>query len=342
MTTTSPAVLETHAEWRAKDVADPAIYTERLTETELGELDTALRHAQGVSDDLFDITKDEFPLPTFSKRLKAIERELIDGRGFVLIRGIDREKYNNDEMCMLYWGIGMHLGQPWPQNKYGHYLGDVTDQNKAIDDPTARGNELGGIPLEFHSDGSDLVGLMCLQKAKEGGTSAVCNALAIHNDLVREAPELAAEMYNVQPYDFRGENAEGQKSWYGIPAFSEMDGRLFIRYIRAYIRASQRHDDAPCITPLAEEAMQKIDAMTQDGTYNVYMDLEPGDMQFINNYHVLHGRKAYTDDRQTGQIRHLKRLWLATEVLKERPPHFRANTGSHWGKKKVISRLDAE
>lgn len=340
--TTDIQVLEPHAEWRASDVSDPELYTEHLSEAELAELETALRHAEAQSTNLLEITAEDFPLPTLSSRLKEIERELIDGRGFVLIRGLPRDKYNNDEMCMLYWGIGMHLGQPWPQNKYGHMLGDVTDQGKAMDDPTARGNELGGIPLEFHSDGSDLVGLLCLQKAKEGGTSAVCNALAIHNDLVRETPELAAELYNAQPYDFRGEQGEGQKSFYSVPAFSQMQGRLFIRYIRAYIKASQRHDDAPRITPLAEAAMQKIDAMTQDGSYSVFMDLEPGDMQFINNYHVLHGRKSYVDDRETGQIRHLKRLWLATEVLQDRPPHFRSNTGSHWGKKKVISRLDAD
>jgi hypothetical protein len=64
-------------------------------------------------------------------------------------------------------------------------------------------------------------------------------------------------------------------------------------------------------------------------------------MQFINNYHVLHGRTPYQDDRESGRIRHLKRLWLQTDVLADRPPHFRNNVSSHWGAKKTISRLDA-
>ena len=59
-----------------------------------------------------------------------IERELINGRGFVLLRGIPRERYSQAEMEMLYWGIGMHLGAPWPQNQFGHVLGDVTDHGK--------------------------------------------------------------------------------------------------------------------------------------------------------------------------------------------------------------------
>ena len=71
------------------------------------------------------------------------------------------------------------------------------------------------------------------------------------------------------------------------------------------------------------------------------MDFQPGDMQFINNYHVLHGRTAYEDNRAVGKIRHLKRLWLETEVLAERPPQFVNRMGSHWAKTLTISRMDA-
>jgi alpha-ketoglutarate-dependent taurine dioxygenase len=67
------------------------------------------------------------------------------------------------------------------------------------------------------------------------------------------------------------------------------------------------------------------------------MELRPGDMQFINNYHVLHGRTAYVDDRQGGRVRHLKRLWLETSVLDSRPAHF-ANR-SHWSAKRTASRM---
>jgi hypothetical protein len=68
------------------------------------------------------------------------------------------------------------------------------------------------------------------------------------------------------------------------------------------------------------------------------MDLLPGDMQFINNYHVFHGRTAYEDERDTGHIRHLKRLWLETTALSSRPPHF-TNRRTHWSEKRTASRL---
>jgi hypothetical protein len=312
-----------------------------LTLAELGEIDAAIDGARGRIDDLLNIGKADFPLPTLGGRLKAIERELMEGRGFVLLRGLPRERYSNDEMCLAYWGIGAHLGRPWPQNHYGHLLGDVTDQGKAPNDPTSRGNELGQIGLEFHCDGSDLVGLLCLQSGASGGKSAVCNSVALHNDLVRERPDLAAELYKPQPFDMRGEQAAGQRGWYEMPVFTELSGRLFIRLIGGYIRASQRHADAPRITPLADEALTWMKTRAESGAYSVEMDFQPGDMQFINNYHVLHGRAAYADDRASGKVRHLKRLWLETEVLTERPWYFRNRASNHWAKKPAISRLDA-
>jgi len=195
----APQIREAACEWTAADVADPAAWTEILTETEIAEIDAALIHARSVSDDLLDIGKADFPLPILGKRLEAIEQDLINGRGFVRIRGLPRARYSNDDMCLAYWGIGAHLGKPWPQNKHGHLLGDVTDQGKRPDDPTARGNELGLIGLDFHCDGSDLVGLMCLQTGVSGGLSAVCNSVALHNALVRERPDLATGVYRPQP-----------------------------------------------------------------------------------------------------------------------------------------------
>lgn len=333
-----PHVLEEGAEWRASDFRDPASYTEVLTPDELEQLDAALRHARAKSDDLLEIGKDDFPLGSLADRLAKIEDELINGRGFVVIRGVERDRYDNDEMCVLYWGIGMHLGKPWAQNKRGHLLGDVSDQGKAVSDPTSRGNELGSVGLPYHSDGSDLVGLLCLREAAEGGQSMVCNALAIHNDLVRNAPELAAALYEDQPNDFRGEQREGGKPYYMVPVFTEQGGRLFVRYIRPYILASQRHPETPRITELAEKAMQTVDLMTSDPQYEVVMDFQAGDMQFINNYHVLHARQPYQDDPASGKVRHLKRLWLETTVLQDRPEHFQNR--SHWEKKASISRLD--
>jgi hypothetical protein len=333
-----PRPLEPRCAWTAADVADEAVWTEVLTADELAELDAALRHALARSDDVLDIERDDFPLPTLSARLADIERELIDGRGFVRIRGIDRSAHTQPEMEVLFWGIGAHLGLPWAQNHHGHVLGDVTDQGRSVGDPEARGYELGGIELPFHCDGSDLVGLCCLADGVSGGLSAVASSVAIHNRLVAERPDLAAALYEDLPYDYRGEQADGDEPFYLMPVFTEWGDRLFVRAIPPYIHASQRHPEAPRLTPAQREALAVFVAMADDPENHVTMELRPGDMQFIDNYHVLHGRTAYTDDRAAGRVRHLKRLWLETEVLTDRPPRF-AHHRTHWSETRTASRL---
>ena len=308
--------LEPACAWRTDDLGDSYVF--QLTDSHLRELDRALVHAEASSNDVLDITAGSFPLPTLGPELARITRDLIDGRGVVLIRGVPVEKYGKERASSIYWGVGMHLGRPWPQNAKGHLLGDVTDQGRAATDPTSRGNEIGGIAFPFHSDGSDLVGLFCLDAGASGGASLVANVVTIHNELVRTAPELAAELYAPFPYDLRGEQPPDAKPWYTMPIFSRLG------------------EDAPRPSEAAREAMDRVDTMCADPSFHVAMTMQPGDMQFVNNYHVLHARHAYEDDRATGRIRHLKRLWLETDLLAdgEKPERFRlGRTDNFWSSK---------
>lgn len=323
--------LEEHCEWTRGSLGEDYVF--ELSDDHVAEIDEALVHAESATGDVLDIEQRHFPLPTLGPELERIKADLIDGRGVALIRGVRVERYGKERASTIYWGVGTHLGLPWPQNAKGHLLGDVTDQGKAADDPTSRGNEIGGIAFPFHSDGSDLVGLFCLDAGASGGASLVANVVSIHNELARTEPELAAALYDPMPYDFRGEQAPGGKPWYTMPVANAKGDRLFVRYIRPYIMAARRHTDAPQPSAAAEAAMDRVDTMCADPTYHVAMDLQPGDMQFVNNYHVLHGRDAYTDDRPAGKIRHLKRLWLETDLLADgqKPEPFRlGRSDSHW------------
>ncbi len=337
-TTTDLRELEPAAEWRAADVADPETWTVRLTPDDHAELDSALAVATAKSRDPLQLGRDDFPLGALAAKLEEVVGVLLDGRGFARIAALDVDRYGDDDLTLLYWGIGLHLGSPWAQNKHGHVLGDVTDQGKAVDDPTVRGNELGGIALDYHTDGADLVGLLCLRTARRGGLSCVATAVAVHNTMVRQCPELAAALYEPMPYDARGEQGQGQRAYYSVPAFTEHANRLFVRFIPQYILASQRHPDAPRLSETARRAIATMSELANDPDFNVYMDLQPGEMQFINNYHVLHGRTAYEDDVAAGYKRHLKRLWLATYALGDRPAHFAAPARrSHWEARRSVS-----
>ncbi len=330
--------LERHAEWRAADVADPEVWTHRLTDAEIAELEAALAVARAHTDEVLDVDREHFPLDTLVPVLADIAEELINGRGFQRISGLPVDRLGAEDASWIYWGIGLHLGVPWPQNVKGHLLGDVKDQGKSLDDPTARGNEIGGLGLGFHSDGSDLVGLLCIDPGVSGGESLISNALLCHNLLAESDPQLAGALYDGLPYDFRGEQAKDGKPYYHVPAFSRHDDRLFVRYIPQYILASQRHEDAPRLTDTQRAAMKAYSALVDDPDHWVEMTFEPGDMQFVNNYHVLHGRKPYVDDTESGRVRWLKRLWLATEILgpDDRPDRFQAaGATAHWSAKRT-------
>ena len=145
-----------------------------------------------------------------------------------------------------------------------------------------------------------------------------------------------------RPVDAGAEQRAGGRPYYEVPAFTRHTGptgdRLFVRYIRPFIQASQRHPDAPRLRPEQLEAMDAYDAFVEDPDNRLEMALAPGDIQFVNNYHVLHGRRAYVDDARTGRVRWLKRLWLATDILgpDDRPERFqRVGAMSHWGERRT-------
>ena len=134
--------LEPAAEWRAADVADPKAWTLHLSNDDRAELDAALAVAKAKSSDPLEISRDDFPVPGLAARLDGVVDVLLNGRGFMRISKLDADRYSDDDVTLLYWGIGLHLGEPWAQNVHGHVLGDVTDQGKAAHDPTSRGNEI--------------------------------------------------------------------------------------------------------------------------------------------------------------------------------------------------------
>jgi hypothetical protein len=334
---TSIEPLERHAEWTAATVTDPSEWTHCLGDGEVAELEEALAVARSHTDELLDVDKSRFPLPDFGRRLAGVTEELINGRGFQRITGLPVDRLGAEDSSWIYWGIGMHLGVPWPQNARGHLLGDVKDEGRRMSEGNSRGYQMAG-PLPFHSDGSDLVGLLCLSNGVSGGESLIANALLCHNLLAESDPELAAVMYDGLPYDYRGEEAEGGRPYYTIPAFTRHEDRLFIRYIPPFIKASQRHEGAPRLTEQQQAAMAAYDALVADPAHQVEMTFEPGDMQFINNYHVLHGRRTFEDDHEAGNVRWLKRLWLATDLLAtdDRPERFQADRAfSHWSEKRT-------
>lgn len=321
---TAPTFVDTPAAWTAADLNSKTDeWIMRLSDDDVAQLDTALAHAKALGLSVPTITKATFPLGSLATKLDDLRQRLENGLGVVLLRGLPMARYSKMDAGAIYWGIGMHLGRAVAQNAYGDVLGHVWDLGKDPKlDMTARGYQSRN-HLPFHTDGADVVGLLCLRTARTGGMSSIASSMAIHNAMLHEHPELLERLYLPFAFDRRHEEAPGQAPFTMTHVYTWHRGRLFNRYIRSFINTAQRFPDAPRLTPMDIEALDRFDAYTQDPRFRIDMSLEPGDMQFLNNYVILHSRTRYEDFPELERKRHLLRLWLFTPGLAEVPESFR-------------------
>lgn len=256
-------------------------------------------------------------------------REICDrlhrGLGFVVLEGFPVDGLETDALLDAYWLLGLFLGRPVSQSRKGDAIGRVRDRGSDIRDPHQRGYE-SSAALPFHVDRTDVVSLLCVRPAAEGGVSRLVSARAVHDILLAENPLLAAELYRPLPYDRRGEQAAGQPPWSQIPVFSQVGGSFAARYVRRFIEGSQRHEEAPRLTAAQRAALDAVDEILDRPGMSLDMDLRSGEMQLINNFTTLHARTAFTDSAAAPRL--LLRLWLAAAGSPELPRQYRQLYGA--------------
>lgn len=318
----APAAYVHPSAWKRQDVARNADWTVNLSVDDIAEIERALAAVKVRRIEIPHLSKADFELPGLARKLREVLRHLEDGIGFALVRGLPIERYSKADAARIYWGLGAHLGTAFAQNAQGDMLGHVRDLGADWKtEMKARGYQT-RLHLPFHNDSTDVVGLLCLQQAKSGGASRIVSSAAIHNAFVAQRPDLWAVMCQPFCVDRRGEESAGQKPYYVTPCFNHLDGRLFVRYNRTFIESAQRFPDVPPLSAQQIEAMDLMDAMCNDPTFHFDMNFEPGDMQFLNNYVVLHSRGDYEDWPEPERKRHLLRLWLRTPGFQKLPPSF--------------------
>lgn len=331
------APIEHRANWTAETLqAQSAAWVYTLTEDDIAELDRALQQVRQKGLVVPQLGKTDFPLPQLMRKLAPFVRELESGLGLLQIRGLPVARYSKDQCSAMFWGIGMHLGKPWSQNQRGHVLGDVIDEGKTMDDPTTRGYQT-TTRLNMHTDGADLVGLLFLKQATQGGESQITSAIAVFNQLAQTQPALAEHLLKTQWYiDWRGEESPGQLPYYRGSIFTPIARGMTCFALTLYIQSAQRHTDVPRLSALDLAALEAFSAATEDPALLVSFKQEAGDMFFLNNHFHTHGRSSYTDAGGPEDRRHLRRLWLESAAWSGiRPPVMQTildNARSSWDK----------
>ncbi|MEW1907479.1 TauD/TfdA family dioxygenase [Kitasatospora sp. NPDC085895] len=305
------------AAWHGPDLAGRDAWTVRLSPAHLAELDAALHTARSRGTTLLRSTAADFPLPTLAAELGGIADELENGRGFVLVKGLPVDRYGAGAAANVLWGIGRHLGTPVSQNAAGHLLGHVRDTGRTPADPATRGYQTRNA-LGFHTDGSDVLALLCLRPAAAGGRIGLASSAAVHNAVLAHRPDLARRLYRRYAVDRREEHGPGERPYDTVPLACWHAGRLSLRYHRCHLESAQRFPDAPRLEPADTELFDLIDGAASSPAARLDLDLEAGDLLLVNNLAVLHSRSAYRDG--PGHRRHLLRLWLALRQGRPLPP----------------------
>jgi hypothetical protein len=322
-------LVEGPSAWIGADLAQrSAAWTYSLAPEEIAEIERATADIRARGLDLGAITRADFALPRLGPTLDVLRREIVGGRGFVLIRGLPVAGRPLVDNAAAYLGIGSHLGHARSQNAMGHVLGHVRDLGLSAEkDPNVRIYQTTERQT-FHTDSCDIVGLLCLKTAKSGGLSSIVSSMTIYNMMATRRPDLVRCLFAPFATDRRGEVPAGKWPFFEIPVFNDHQGFLSAIYARRYIASARRFAEVP---PLAAEdvaALDYFDALANDPELRLDMAFQPGDMQFLHNHTILHDRTAYEDWPEPENKRHLLRLWLAAPDARPLPPVYEERYGS--------------
>lgn len=302
--------IRSDAAWRPGEIADPAEWTVVLTDDERQEIVAAVADARRSGTTVATVDLASFRLPTLAPRMAEWSSLLNEGRGFLLLRRFPVDLLDEAGVELAYLGLGSHLGTPVGQDRDATVLGHVRDEGVERTHPGIRFYRTKE-RQDFHADGADLVGLLCLHRARRGGESRIVSSAAIYNEILERRPDLLEVLYRPFHWDRNDEQSPGEDPFFEMPVLNDIAGVPRVFYIGWYIRDAQRHPQVPRLTPEQIEAMELLEAIANDPAFYLEMDFQPGDVQFLNNARILHAREAYEDHDDPAERRHLLRLWLA-------------------------------
>jgi hypothetical protein len=298
------------AAWRGDALPPLPDLAYRLTPAETDEVLAAVAHTAAMNRPTLELTASDFHLPGLAPRIARWREELSNGIGFQVIRGVPVEQWTQQESELFFWCFGLHLGRPGQQNPEGHLLGHVRDLSAEGADPMGRLYKTAA-NIYYHCDAADVVGLLCLNKAKRGGQSRIVSSVSVFNELLRRRPELAPRLFEPFHLDIRDKEVNEAGSTLQIPPCRFADGCLRTFYHSDYFRSATRHSDVPELAEQERDLLDTYEAIASEEGMFVDMDLEPGDIQLLSNHYALHSRTAYEDHEDPSRRRHLLRLWLS-------------------------------
>ena len=310
------------AAWKGAELERDQSWIRPLGAAEIAAIDGALAHVRDRGIGWPQITRADFPLGGFEADLAEMAEELENGRGIVLLRGLPVARYSRDELKAIHFGLACHLGTPVYQSARGEMIGEITDEGAAA---RQRGTLKDGAgkdvfmssrarvqttgALRWHTDRTDVVTLLCVDQSMAGGLSQIVSAIAIHDTMLERRPDLVEELYGDIPRSRLGEEKGGEAAYYMLPVFALEDGHFTTHYSRTYVEAGQQVDGVPRKSARQWEAIDLLHEIGHE--LCLTHAFQRGDIQYLNNHILYHGRTAYEDASEGGGKRLLYRIWIS-------------------------------
>jgi len=304
------ALIKGPADWRGPDLVKSGDWIHDWSAAEIAEIEGAFAAARERGKTLETLEIADFPLPNVAQRFATARDRLENGCGLQLFRGFPNDRYTKDELRLIYWGMGKHLGTARSQSRVGDLLGDVKDIGVITESAGGRGYQ-SNQRLSFHTDSCDVTGLFVLHTAKSGGLSKLASSVAVRNEIARRRPDLLEALYQPFYWSWNKQEPAGAKPYYQQPVFSEWQGYFSCRFIDGQIKNAQTFPEVPRFTPAQIEARAMIDELANSEEFNFAMMFQPGDLQLVNNHTCFHSRTGFDDWPEPERCRHLLRMWLS-------------------------------
>jgi hypothetical protein len=269
------------AAWTVGDLQADSGWIFELDDRARRDLTGAVRNAADPAKTLFDYRRDDFNLGSAWPVIAAALREVRDGTGFAILRGMPREGLTADEFELLTWAIGLHTGVARPQGKSSQFLSAVRDAGTVYRTGKGRGYS-SNADLDFHTDSADIVLLTCYNVARSGGMSMVSSSVAAHEILTAERPDLAELLHQPHYFSRQQEQAPDEAPFYPNPIYDQCDGRLFSKWNRNRLRSAQAIKGVPPLEPRQRQALDLLDDILRRPSVMHSMYLRPGDIAFAD------------------------------------------------------------
>jgi hypothetical protein len=293
-----------------------------ISDAERAELETVGRQLVADDPDLRTISAADYPLPACEALNTESATQMDSGRGFILVRGLRTAEYGDVLAGAIFYLLGLHLGVPIAQNQMGDVIDHViATSNKLLSEPGAKSSRIRD-RLPFHSDSSDVVALMCLRGAREGGASSLVSGTTIYNEVLRRRPDLAPLLFETFHWDWRKQDPDAPENTYTSPVCSYVDGIFSIYAGMSMIFSAQSYPGVPKLTDDQITVLNLFDEISQEPGLAIDMNFQAGDIQWLLNYAALHSRTSFDDYPEPERRRHLLRLWLKRDVGRPLVPKF--------------------